>query len=208
MFRTRLAAPLMAAAFVSSSAFASPVLFAADTAASAENTGSKYSGSLQYDFLGGTTGQLTITLNNDTPAIVGGYLTAIVFRFDTAGPASTVLMSSTVPGLTDTGVVNGAPFGTFMGGAGTGGQFTGGGAPSQGLAIGGSATFVWQITAPDASALNELSFLDATSQPSLVVRFRGLDNGGSDKVPGTLVPAPASLAMLAGGMIATRRRRA
>lgn len=208
MMRSWLSASAIAAACVltANPAHAS-IAFSGNTAASTENTGSNYSGTISYDHIGGSVGELTITLTNETPLGVGGRLTAIVFRFDSSGAASTLLLSSTVAGMTDTGTVNGAPFGTFMGGAGTGGQFEGGGSPSNGLAIGASATLVWQINASDAGSLTELSFIDAAHQPSIVARFRGLADGGSDKVPGTLVPAPGSLALIGAGLLVAGRRR-
>lgn len=209
MFRTRFTAPVWAAAVLLAPSAMASIAFSGDVGASAEGTGSTYSGTLDYDHIGGSVGQLTITITNDTPALIGGRLTAVVFRFDSLdGAASTLLTSSTVAGMTNTGTVNGSPFGSFMGGAGTGGQFEGGGPASNGLAIGATATFVWTINASDAGSLTDLSFANAASQPSLLVRFRGLSSGGSDKVPGTFVPAPATAA-LAGlaGLVATRRRR-
>lgn len=210
MIRTRLTAPIWAAAVLSASPAFGSIAFSGDTAASTENTGSNYSGTLSYDYVSGSMGELTITITNDTAPSIGGRLTAIVFRFDTVdGSASTLLTSSTVSGMTNTSTVNGAPFGTFMGGAGTGGQFEGGGSPSNGLAIGATATFVWTITASDAASLTDLSFIDAANQPSVVARFRGLADGSSDKVPGQFVPAPASLALVGfAGLVASRRRRA
>lgn len=188
---------------------ASADAFFGDVGSSASQTGATYSGTLAYEFVSASLGELTITLTNDTPDSVGGYLTAVAFRFDTLdNSAWTSLISTTASGLSNTGSVNGAPYGTFAGGIGTGGQFEGGGKPSNGIAPGASATFVWAIHASDAALLNESSFLDATNSPGLVARFRGLSNGGSDKVPGLAIPAPASLA-LAGfaGLISSRRRR-
>ncbi len=188
---------------------ASADAFFGDVGSSASQTGATYSGTLAYEFVSASVGELTITLTNDTPDSVGGYLTAVAFRFDTLDPGAwTSLISSSVAGLTNTGSVNGAPYGTFAGGIGTGGQFEGGGKPSNGVAPGATATFVWAIHAFDAALLNDASFLDAANTPGLIARFRGLSNGGSDKVPGFAVPAPASLA-LAGfaGLISSRRRR-
>ena len=186
------------------------VFFGGDVGSSASQTGATYSGTIAYEFVGGSVGELTITLTNDTSASVGGYITAMAFRFDSADTAAwTSLISSSVAGLTNTGTVNGAPFGTFSGGAGTGGQFEGGGKPSNGIAPGASATFVWAIHASDAASMSDLSFANAITQPSLVARFRGLADGGSDKVPATFVPAPASVALVGfAGLAASRRRRA
>lgn len=209
MVRSWLSASAIAAACVLSAnpAHAS-IAISGDVSGSEENTGATFSGALAYTHMGGSLGELTITLTNDTPLGVGGHLTAIVFRFDTVDAfASTLLLSSTVPGMTDIGAGSGAPFGDFMGGAGTGGSFEGGGPAASGLAIGASATFVWTITASDAGSLTELSFINAGNQPSLVVRFRGLADGGSDKVPGTLVPSPGSLALVGAGLLVARRRR-
>ncbi|MBX3360277.1 MAG: hypothetical protein KF705_02375 [Phycisphaeraceae bacterium] len=199
---------IAAIAIASTAGIASADVFFGDVAGSSEQTGATYSGNLVYEHISGSVGELTITLTNDTPASVGGRLTAIVFRFDTVdGSAWTSLISSTISGMTNTGTVNGAPYGTFKGGAGTGGQFEGGGPASNGLAIGATATFVWKINASDAASLNEMSFLNASNSPGILARFRGLTGGGSDKVPGVIpAPAPIALAGLA-GLVATRRRR-
>jgi MYXO-CTERM domain-containing protein len=209
MIRTWCTAPVWAAAVLLAPTAMASIAFSGDVGGSTEATGSTYSGSLEYAYIGGSVGELTITISNDTPALIGGHLTSIVFRFDSLDDAASALLtSSSVAGMTDTGSVNAAPFGTFMGGAGTGGQFEGGGSPANGLAIGATATFVWTINASDAGSLSDLSFANAAHQPSLLVRFRGLADGGSDKVPGTFVPAPASAALVAfAGLFASRRRR-
>lgn len=210
MLRSWRSAPVWAAVVFTAPTAMASIAFSGNVGASTEETGSNYSGTLDYTHIAGNVGQLTITVTNDTTGGIGGRLTAIAFRFDSADvTAATLLTSSGVAGMTNTGSVNGAPFGTFMGGAGTGGQFEGGGSPSNGLAIGATATFIWQITASDAGSLTDLSFVNGSHQPSLIARFRGLADGGSDKVPGTFVPAPATAA-LAGfaGLVATRRRRA
>ncbi len=209
MFRTWRTAPVWAAAVLLAPTAMASIAFSGNVGSSTEATGSTYSGTLAYTHIAGSVGELTITVTNDTPALIGGRMTAIAFRFDSAdGSASASLFSGTVAGMTNTGAVNGAPFGTFLGGAGIGGQFEGGGSPSSGLAIGATATFVWTINASDAGSLTDLSFVSASTQPSLVARFRGLADGGSDKVPGTFVPAPASAALVGfAGLFASRRRR-
>ena len=42
---------------------------------------------------------------------------------------------------------------------------------------------------------------------NFAVRFRGFDNGGSEKAAGHLVPTPASLAVLGLAAVGIRRRR-
>lgn len=207
MFRSRTVAAAFAAICVCASAQAAPVLITGDVAASAEQTGANFTGSVEYVFDSGSTGYLTIELENTSGALVGGFLTAVIFRFDSADAgAAAVLTSSTRPAMVDTGVDSGSPFGTFMGGAAVGGSFLGGGAPSGGIAVGASATFNFTITASDASSLTSMDFVFGSSTPQMLVRFRGLNDGGSDKVP--VVPAPASLALVGlAGLVATRRRR-
>lgn len=207
MFRSRTVAAAFAAICVCASAQAAPVLISGDIAASAEHTGANFTGSVEYIFDSGSTGYLTIELEN-TSGSIGGFLTAVIFRFDSVdGGAAAVLTSSTRPAMINTGTVNGQPFGDFMGGAGVGGDFQGGGPASGGIAVGASATFNFTITASDASTLTSMDFVYGSNMPQMLVRFRGLNDGGSDKVP--VVPAPASLALVGlAGLVATRRRRA
>ena len=64
----------------------------------------------------------------------------------------------------------------------------------------------WEKVVAELSAA---AFASESAPYSIVVRFRGFDNGGSDKVPGVLVPAPGAAGMLAAAGLAmgTRRRR-
>ncbi|MCW5768896.1 MAG: hypothetical protein KIT19_09445 [Phycisphaeraceae bacterium] len=206
MLRTRSTVPVWAAAVLFTTSTFGMTVIHGDVAASTEGTGATFSGTLNYVHLGGSVGELTVTLSNDTPAHIGGLLTAFVFRFDTVDmSATTMLTSSTVPSMTNTGTTSGSPFGTYMGGAGVGGTYLGGGMPSGGLAVGASGTFVWTITASDAAMLTDSSFVNASHNPGLLARFRGLEDGGSDKVPG--VPTPGSLALIGLGLLAAGRRR-
>jgi hypothetical protein len=109
------------------------------------------------------------------------------------------------------------PFGQDYGvGVGVGGNVNsvieGGGNPSDGIPVGGSGSFVFDLTGTGLDQLTQQSFFLETPSggPFFVGRFRGLANGGSDKVPATAIPEPSSLALVVlGGLtgLALRRRR-
>ncbi len=202
------AVALVAAVGVASQASAGTLLFA-DIASSTEQTGAAFSAALDYQFNGGSNGTLTIDLTNTTPGSVGGYITGLVFNFGTTDPAAVAILESTTQaGFTDAQMVNAAPFGNpFIGGAALGGNWLGGGSPNGGIPIGGSATLTFAINALDAAALTDASFLDGPFDHNFIVRFRGLADGGSDKVPAVPSPGASALAIGALGMIGARRRR-
>jgi MYXO-CTERM domain-containing protein len=173
---------------------------------STEQTGATYSGSIDYTFNGGSAGTVIVTLNNDTPPNVGGNLTGFVFNIDSMdGSAAATLSATTNANFLDTGNESAPPFGNFLAGAALGADWSGGGSPNGGIAVGGSAMFTFDVIASDAGSLSASSFLNGPNDFNFVARFRGLNNGGSDKVP---VPAPSAAALLGlGALAATRRRR-
>jgi MYXO-CTERM domain-containing protein len=181
--------------------------------ASSEQTGSSFSGVIDYSGAG-TLGTLTISLTNTTAPSIGGFLTAFVFNINSVDPAASALQTSG-PNANWSGMSapSGNPFGIFDAGSSTGGSFEGGGPPSRGLAPGASGTWVFSVSASDAGALTPSSFMTGPNQYDFVVRFRGLTNGGSDKVPAIEAPPPVptpgalALAGLTGGAVARRRRR-
>ncbi|MFI4881496.1 MAG: hypothetical protein ACIAQU_02800 [Phycisphaerales bacterium JB064] len=180
------------------------------TGSSIEHTGATFSGTLEYNFVSGSMGELKVSLTNDTPGSVGGFLTGFLFRADAVSNASFV--SSTQSGMTFTGAGSAAPFGSYDGGAAVGGSFLGGGNPSGGLAVGQSGMFVFNVTSATAATLSANDFLGSLTEPGFVVRFRGLTDGGSDKVPGgyqVVVPLPGAGALAAAGvaLVGIRRRR-
>jgi hypothetical protein len=67
------------AAVAAASAGAAVVPITSNSPLSTEGLGA-FTGTLDYVFLGGTTGQLDVTLTNTTPVAIGGYLTAFMFR--------------------------------------------------------------------------------------------------------------------------------
>ncbi len=178
-------------------------------AASAEQTGANFTGTIAYAATNASAGVVTIMLNNTTPANIGGFLTGFAFNIgSTDTNATAALASATNANFLDLGSAAASPFGTFDAGAALGANWQGGGSPAGGIPIGGSATFTFDIAADDALSLTSQSFL--TGGPNaynFIVRFRGLENGGSDKVPA--IPAPGvgafgAMAMLGLGL---RRRR-
>jgi hypothetical protein len=175
-----------------------------------------YQGTLDYTKNAGHA-TLTVTLKNTSPAANGGYLTGFVFNnpgskitgASLAGPARFVLLGG--PKF-DNGI-NAAPFGHFDIGAAIGGSFEGGGKPSPGLGVGQTGTFVFSLTGKSLNTLTVQSFVHELSvgpgngegDKPFVARFRGFNNGGSDKVPDSVVnhnPEPGTLA-LAGAALAS-----
>lgn len=172
---------------------------------STEQTGATFSGTLDYSFTGGSSGVLIVSLTNDTPANVGGFLTGFVFNIDSSDVGAGASLSATSDAdFLNTGNEAAPPFGNFAAGAALGADWTGGGSPNGGLGVGVSGMFTFAVSASDASVLTASSFINGPNVFDFVVRFRGLANGGSDKVP---VPAPGVAAMLGLCGLATCRRR-
>lgn len=165
-------------------------------------------GTLEYAFVGEEQGSLTVTLTNTSHPDNGGYLTGFIFNFgvDVDDTDSAVLLSATYPFL-DAPMQNGAPYGNpFLGGAALGGDWSGGGNPTNGIEVGGTGEFTFDINSADAMELTAASFLSGPFEFNFLVRFRGFENGGSDKVP--VIPAPASAGLIAlGAMSMSSRRR-
>jgi uncharacterized protein (TIGR03382 family) len=192
---------------MAASASAATLDISGDITTSNGGTGVAFEGGIDYVFDGGTSGTLTVSLTNMTSNSIGGYLTGFVFNINsTDGSASASLTSTTDSDFLDTGSENAAPFGMFDAGAAIGANWSGGGNPSNGIAIGVTETFVFSVSASDAGTLDAMSFVGLAGD-DFAVRFRGLNNGGSDKLT-TTVPAPGTGALALLGLgLASRRRR-
>lgn len=204
-----LALPVIACVLGSfgSSASASFIAIEGNVSLSTEQL-TDFTGSLDYQYLGGTSGQLTVTLTNTTDPLIGGFLTAFMFRTpDSLGSFTSTLVSSTYAGMVNIPAgANGSPFpGSWLGGAGINGSWLSGGNPNAGVAVGDTGQWVFSIIGAQASALEAIDFVDG-DEYAFIVRFRGLDCGDSDKVPAT-TPAPGALVLGAAGLLFGRRRR-
>lgn len=203
----------VAAVAAAASAGAAIVPITSNSPLSTEGLG-EFTGTLDYTYLGGSAGTLAVTLTNTTPAGIGGYITAFMFRpppelgtFVSALTASNFVDLVNIPAGT-----SGSPFpGPWIGGAGLKGSWLAGGQPSGGIGIGQTGVFTFSITGANASMLTSDSFVSGSlvSDPyAFVVRFRGMEDGGSDKVPANQLPSPGAVSLLAlAGAASGRRRR-
>lgn len=219
----------VAAAMLVGAAQAGPMTISLTSGAGLEGLGS-FTGSMQWNYAGqgATYGLLSVTLTNTSS--VHGYLTAFALKGPSSGftyakdsaaaPAQNFGMIG--GGANPAGTVSAAPWGSYTFGASTSSSWLGGGTPLKGLDVGQTGTVVFKVSAL-ASLLGGLDatsfFSTAGGTPEFVVRFRGFDNGGSDKVvamqqqqpPPTVVPVPLPAAMAATGLLGLgvlRRRRA
>ena len=152
----------------------------------------------------------TIGATNTSAPANGGFITGFVFAIDSAddGAAGSLLPGASHPLFLNTGPQAAPPFGGFDAGAALGGDWTGGGSPAGGIAVGATGDFNFNITASDFASLTASSFINGPDDYNFVVRFRGFVNGASDKVPGQIVPAPGALALLGiAGLFGARRNR-
>lgn len=170
-----------------------------------------FTGTLDY-----SGSQLSVTLNNTSPAANGGYITGFLFNIN--GDATATLNPNPTGSFQYVTNENGMPFGTYQFGASLNGNWQGPGAPQAGIGVGESKTFIFDVTGPDAGSLSVLDFFtkggtlpgpQGESDVVFAVRFTGFEDGDSDKVSGEIVPMPAAvwpgLALL-GGLLLRRRR--
>jgi MYXO-CTERM domain-containing protein len=164
-----------------------------------------FDGEMSFVATDATSGLLTVTLTNTSPASNEGWLTAFAFNV-----VDGVALAFSSGPANWSGLVNpsGSPYGTFDYGASTSASWEGGGNPSVGIAIGQTASVSFLVTAsaPVLAGLTDESFFDASNGYAFVARFRGFADGNSDKVVG-VVPGPGALALAAVGALASRRRR-
>ncbi len=196
------------AAALAPSARADVVEIASYSAGSTEGLGA-FVGMLEYVPQTATSGLLTVSLTNTSPAENGGLITGFVLRIGSADAGAAATLTGGSHAFVGLGPESAPPFGVFDAGAALGGSWTGGGNPNGGIAVGATGTFTFDVHAADAGSLTAERFITADEPYGFVVRMRGFANGGSDKVPGVLVPGPGAAGVLAAGlaMAGSRRRR-
>jgi hypothetical protein len=152
---------------------------------------------------------ITITLTNTSPSGNGGFLTGLAFNdpnknsqgninnvtaFTPSYTPPTGQQFTLLGGPTFSNTVPTSPYGSFDIGAAVGGDWLGGGAPSDGLAVGETGTFVFQVTGSGLTNLSAATLMAAMSTKGtagFAVRFRGFNDGSSDKdIAGVIKPPP------------------
>ncbi|MFZ9915716.1 MAG: hypothetical protein ACO3IB_10345 [Phycisphaerales bacterium] len=172
-----------------------------------------FTGSMTWSYGGSGEGTLVVSLTNTSNPSNGGFLTGFVFNTAFSGPNLTLCNAPNASWLIQQNA-SGSPFGTFDWGAALGGNFLGGGSPAAGIAVGDTGTFTFCVKGDDSiiSGLSAASFFDGdcTCEPGeenrypFAARFRGFNDGGSDKVvacPPAVVPVPMPVALAAAGLL-------
>ncbi|MBI4846015.1 MAG: PEP-CTERM sorting domain-containing protein [Candidatus Omnitrophica bacterium] len=169
-----------------------------------------FTGNLTYNHASDTSATLTVELANSSAEENSGYITAFVFNnpSNLISGISVASFSDTDFNLFNTGL-SASPYGEFDYGVSIGrnasSNFADGGNPSKGIAVGDEEIFRFALIGTDLDTIDENSFLSELSSgasqgqgnQAFVVRFRGFEDGGSDKVPvENPVPEPSTVLLL------------
>lgn len=132
---------------------------------------------------------LSVALTNTSPLANGGYITGFLINLPSGASFEVAWTDSGLEFLAATdSAYSGAPYGSFDYGYALGGNFLGGGKPSIGIGVGETGNFLfsdWE----SVEGLTEEDFVahfdhDEPNASNFLVRFRGFEDGGSDKVMG------------------------
>ena len=194
----------------------------------------QFTGTLEVTNQTSNSALIRVTLTNVSPFSNGGFLTGFAFN----DPNSTskgnigsvtnyqqVFNPQTGQNFTLLGAptynntVSTSPYGLFDIGAAVGGDWLGGGMPSDGLGVGETGTFSFLVNGTNLNNLTAANLLTAMSSngtAGFVARFRGFADGSSDKdIAGVVVkppennpvPAPPALVLAGIGFVALIGRR-
>ena len=166
-----------------------------------------FTGSMEWTHLGDNQGLLEVSLTNTSAAANGGYLTGFAFRA-VHNDSLKIVYESDFDGWSGIVDPDCSPFGVFDHGAAVGGDWLGGGSPLDGIGVGETFTFLFDVRG-DAAFLATLvahDFFDESDGWGFAARFRGFEDGGSDKVTASL-PAPGAIGLLGLASLGARRRR-
>jgi hypothetical protein len=206
----------LALAFVSFTILAPCSAAAAPLLIGGSGSAGSFTGAIEYQALSPTAAKLIISLTNTSPEDNGGYLTAFAFNNPLDLINDVVLSYSNDPDFKliggdefdDSVATN--PFGdSDIGASATKNEWLGGGSPTGGLAVGATGNFTFSFTGTALNTLTTESFMNALSTGGgggaewLLVRFRGFEDGDSDKVPARPVPEPTTLVLLGSGLAMT-----
>ena len=168
-----------------------------------------FTGSLSVTNQTTTSAVITAQLTNTSPPSNGGYITGFAFNDPNVNSKGNVNgVTSFAPsyspaagqaftligGPSYSNTVSTSPYGYFDIGAAVGGNWLGGGMPSDGLAVGQTGTFTFLVTGTglnNLTAANMLAAMSSNGTAGFVVRFRGFADGTSDKdIAGVVTPPP------------------
>lgn len=187
MKTSHLLLALVISALPTSAAVSGPTTFSGD------GTLGDFSATIQFTSSGADSGTLKVTLTNNPTTAAGGMITA--FAFNNPGNAITGVVAGAMfaanfqviggpPGASFQDGIQVSPLPNFDIGASISDEWLGGGNPNQGIAAGSTETFEFALSGTGVGALTESDFVNELVNGSdfFAVRFRGFENGGSDKV--------------------------
>lgn len=172
-----------------------------------------FSGTIAVDNISNSQAVIQVTLTNTSPAGNGGYITGFAFNdpnSSSRGNISSVTSftqsytplgsppysnMTLIGGSSFQNTINASPYGSFDIGAATGGSFLGSGTPLPGIEVGQTGTFTFTVSGSSLNNLTAARLMATMSSggsksAAMLVRYRGFDDGASDKVVAGIICDP------------------